>query len=174
MLERALRFVFVVVLFVGISICYAQNSQIAYTATDLGGGSWEYNYSVTNLGLSQPIRSFTVWFDYGICSNLMITTTDPPGADWDEMIFPEDDVLHDGPGYDALALSGGIPLGQTVSGFSVTFDWLGLDEPGSQFYQIFDPDNNFALIAEGTTVPEPATSLLALIGASFVFGRNKR
>ena len=57
----------------------------------------------------------------------------------------------------------GIGIGQNVSGFTVSFDWLGTGDPGSQFYEIIDPDT-FDTIDSGFTVPEPAILPLLALG----------
>jgi hypothetical protein len=75
-------------------------------------------------------------------------------------------VLLDDGGYDVKALSVGIGVGQSVGGFAVRFDWLGdALVPGSQFYEIIDPDT-FQPIDSGMTklIPEPATLLLLGLG----------
>jgi MYXO-CTERM domain-containing protein len=56
-------------------------------------------------------------------------------------------------------------MGGGVSGFAVTFDWLGTGEPGAQPFDIVDPDT-FEPIYSGTTVPEPAAGLMAMLAAA--------
>lgn len=55
-------------------------SQVRYEAADLGAGQWQYTYEVKNLGLSDGIGEFTIWFDYGKYSSLQIKTPNPPSA----------------------------------------------------------------------------------------------
>ena len=157
-----------------VSAGYAGKTQISYSLTELGGGSWQYSYEVSNISLGVPIKEFTIRFDYGLYENLAITTPNPPARDWDELVFQSDPVIGDDGFYDALHLTLGIGEGQSVSDFSVSFDWLSTDTPGSQFYEIVDPDNNYITIDSGFTVPEPATSLLMLVGYAGLINRGRR
>ena len=147
-------------------------SQVRYEAADLGAGQWQYTYEVKNLGIADGIGEFTIWFDYGKYSNLQIKTPNPPSANWNQVVWQPDPVLHDAGGYDAIANSLRITLGQSVSGFAVSFDWLGTSTPGSQYYEIINP-SNFQTIESNWTIPEPGTLLLLGFGGLILF-RKKR
>ena len=138
------------------------NTQIIYETTDLGSGRWEYTYDVMNISLTEGIEEFTVWFDYGLYDNLTVSTPETP-SDWDQIVWQVEPALGDPGGYDALATNLSIGIGESLSGFSVSFDWLDIGEPGSQYYEIIDPVT-FGTIESGYTVPEPATCLLLLSG----------
>ncbi len=148
-------------------------TEIHYETADLGSGRWQYTYEVTNISLTPAIKEFTIWFDYGLYDNLAIETLDPPASDWDELIIQPEPVLGDDGYYDALALGVGIGIGETVSGFAISFDWLGAGQPGPQFYEIVDPVT-FVTIDSGYTVliPEPATLLFLALGGLIL--RRKR
>ena len=146
-------------------------TQISYVTTDLGAGRWEYTYDVMNISLTEGIEEFTIWFDFGLYDNLVVSTPETP-PEWDQIVWQVEPVLEDPGGYDALATNLNIAEGTNLSGFSVTFDWLGIGEPGSQYYEIIDPVT-FGTIESGYTVPEPTTCLLLLSGA-FLLRRNKR
>ncbi len=150
---------------------------ICYNVTDLGGGRWQYDWTVTNsadLGVD-PLEGFTIYFDYDNYNNLVV---EGDLADWDELVFQRDsffdtnNILNKLDGiYDAMALGSGLNVGQSQSGFSCSFDWLGTGTPGSQYYEIYDPDD-FSVLADGYTqpcttnvIPAPAALILALIGA---------
>lgn len=154
-----------------VSDVLAGDTQVDYTLTDLGGGSWQYEYQVGNISLSVPIEEFTIYFDYGSYDNLSVSTPATP-ADWDQIVWQVEPVLGDPGGYDALSTNLSIDIGESLSGFSVTFDWLGIGEPGSQYYEIIDPVT-FGTIDSGYTVPEPATCLLLLSGG-VLLRRRKR
>jgi len=146
-------------------------TKICYETADLGSGRWQYTYEVTNISLTPAVEEFTIWFDYGSFDNLSVETPDPPAGNWDEIVIQPDSVLSDDGYYDALVLGVGIGIGESVSGFSVSFDWLGAGEPGSQFYEIIDPDT-FETIDSGYTIPEPGTLLLLVLGG-IVLRRKK-
>lgn len=148
------------------------STQICYEATDLGSGRWQYSYDVTNISLTPAIQEFTIWFEYGLYDNLSIETPDPPAGDWDELVIQPEPVLEDDGYYDALALTSGIGISETVSGFVVSFDWLGAGQPGSQFYEIIDP-MTFETIDSGWTVPEPATLFFLGLGGA-ILQRKRR
>jgi hypothetical protein len=139
-------------------------TEIRYQTSDLGSGRWQYSYDVTNISLTAPIEEFTLWFDFGLYKNLAIQTLDPPASNWSEIVIQPEPVLQDDGAYDAKTLNLGIGIGQTVSGFAVSFDWLGdAVMPGPQFYEIIDPVT-YQTIDSGYTVPEPATVLLLALG----------
>jgi hypothetical protein len=148
-------------------------TEIRYQTSDLGSGRWQYSYDVTNISLTVPIEEFTIWFDFGLYNNLAIQTPDPPASDWSEIVLQPEPVLQDDGAYDARALGLGIGIGQTVSGFAVSFDWLGdATMPGSQFYEIIDPVT-FETIDSGFTIPEPATIIVLGLGTVALWGKRK-
>ncbi len=139
-------------------------TEIVYSTNDLGGGRWEYTYDVTNISLIPPIEELTIYFDYGQYDNLVVTTPETP-PEWDQIVWQVEPILNDPGGYDALANAENIAIdiGETLSGFSVSFDWLGTGDPGSQFYEIVNP-TTFETIDFGYTVPVPEPATLFLIG----------
>ena len=156
----------------------AANTEIWYETTDLGSGRWEYSYTVVNLpeSLIPEIREFTIWFDYGVYDNLLVTTPDPPASDWSEVVWDPEPVLEDDGAYDAVTLTVGIGQGENVSGFSVSFDWLpGTGQPGSQFYEIVVPNTSpVEVIDSGWTIPEPASAVMLGLGGILLVLRRGR
>jgi hypothetical protein len=143
---------------------FGASTQIIYKTNELGTGRWQYTYDVKNISLTETIEEFTIWFEFGLYENLAIETPDPPAGNWSEIVLQPEPVLQDDGAYDAKALNLGIGIGQVVTGFSVSFDWLGdAVMPGSQFYEIIDPVT-FETIDSGWTIPEPATLLLLGLG----------
>jgi hypothetical protein len=148
-------------------------SQISYISEELGANRFQYTYTVTNINLPEPIEEFTIYFDYGLYDNLAIETQQPLSTDWDEIVIQPEPVLSDDGFYDALVLNTGISQGQGISGFSVSFDWLGQDVPGTQFYEIINPVS-FETIDSGFTVPEPSTLVFLGTGLAGLLSGNRK
>ncbi len=147
---------------------------IEFTLDDLGSGAYQYNYTVTNDELTAGVGLFDVFFEFGLYENLLVTSSPP---DWDTIIFLPDSILGDG-AFDSLALGSVLALGETLSGFSVSFDWLGAGTPGSQFFEVVDPFT-FDFLADGSTtlaeaVPAPVGPGLLLIGLVGCWVSKKR
>jgi hypothetical protein len=138
-------------------------TEVHYQVNDLGSGQWQYTYDVTNINLTEGVKEFTIWFDYGLYSNLAIKTLDPPAGNWNQIVWQPELGLGNG-GYDAATTGLGIGIGESVSGFSVRFDWLGVGNPGAQNYEIVNP-TDFTTIETGFTVPEPSIFVLMGLGA---------
>ena len=95
----------------------------------------------------------------------------PPSSDWDVLVWNSAFAGSPG-GYDALSTGGGIAAGQEVSGFRVTFDWLGTGMPGSQYYEVVNPLDYSRILESGwttsTVIPAPGALVLALTGLAFL------
>jgi len=147
-------------------------TEIQYVTNDLGSDQWEYIYTVENISLAAGIEEFTVWFDFGLYDNLVVSTPETP-PEWDQIVWQVEPVLEDPGGYDAVATNLSINIGESLSGFSVSFDWLGVGDPGSQYYEIIDPIT-FNTIEDGYTVPEPASAVMLGLGGVLVVLRRVR
>lgn len=148
---------------------------IDYGVTDLGGNEYQYTYSVFNdgsLGPDVPIQLFDIFFNPALyeAGSLDIVTPDPLSSEWSQEILASVGTVSGA--YDVLALDGGIPVGDTVSGFAVQFEWIGLGLPGAQPFEISDP-NTFDILQSGETTlaPEPSTFwMLAMLIPIFWVG----
>ncbi len=148
---------------VGIGLCamapeIAQATTVTYTAVNLSGTTWQYDYTVTNNTLGSALREFTVFFDRTQYTNLAVQGSP---VDWDSLVAQPDNNLPDDGYFDSLNTSTGLAIGANRSGFSVQFDFLGTGTPGAQPFSVVDP-GTFAALENGTTttVPLPATAWL--------------
>jgi hypothetical protein len=151
--------------------------QVSYTLEDLGLGRWKAAYEVQNISLIEPIREFTIWFDYGLYSNLNIETPSPLNTAWNECIYQSYQLPPLTPVngyYDALSIDSGIAAGQFASGFTITFDWTGDGLPAVQRFEVINPQT-FQTVAEGQTthVPEPACWLLLITGSMYLTKKHR-
>lgn len=161
--------------------CFAgSKTWISFESEEISPGRWQNTYEVKNTDLTindQPaaIKEFTIWFDFGLYANLVVTTTAPLSNAWDEIVWQSELVLGDDGGYDALAelTNQGIAAGQKVKGFSIAFDWLGAGTPGPQRYEIINPVT-FETIDTGMTIPEPACAAIMLLGAIGMIAKRRR
>lgn len=157
----------------------ADSLPVVYSLVNLGGGQYQYDYSIYNngtLGAGVAVQLFDVAFDPALYGGLSIVTPNPLASQWTEQIFPA--VGASPADFDVSSpTNGGIPVSGTVTGFAVDFTWLGAGQPGSQAFQVFDP-NSFAQLQSGNTVTTislpnfqqggTAASPLALPGGSLV------
>ena len=155
------------------SVQDARATTITYNATNIGGNTWEYDYTVFNDSLGFDIEQFTIYFSPDLYESLIVG--DAP-AGWDPLeVQPQNDPFDDG-FYDALALSLDVAIapGESLGGFFVSFIYLGLGAPGSQFFEIIGIDfDTFDLIAldSGETIPAsvvPVPASVWLFGAALV------
>ncbi len=166
---------------------YASPVTVIETITDIGGGSYEYEYSFTNVDTS-PIWDFVVYTTFTPTDSSVSSFAEYP--DWLSDIKAITDIL---PEYDARNLDpdishlvgtfpqswenfdSGIQPGQTVSGFSFTSNHYDLS-PKYYGYETFASgwahENGGMVAAAGQTVPEPST--LLLIGMGGLMLRKRR
>jgi hypothetical protein len=144
-----------------ILISTAYSGYIFVEPTDLGGGSWQFDYTIT--ALEEPIAGVTIWFDYLNYSDFTITTANAGG--WSESLIVPEDWLQQGAGYNIYNWSSPLPAGNTLpQKYSITFTYSGEEAP--TLYQDFDIINsNWQPVRTGTTVPEPATIAIFAFGA---------
>lgn len=140
----------------------AKADSIIYSLNNLGGGEYQYTYSVSNNGSPNvSIQLFDIFFDPAFyeAGSFGIVTPDPPRSQWSELILAS---VGTAPAeFDVLAVGGGIPVGDVVSGFAVRFQWIGPGLPGAQPFEISDPNSLNVLQSGQTATPEPSTFWIA-------------
>lgn len=145
----------------------AQATVITYETTNVAGNTWQYNYAVSNEASSgYDIEEFALYFDYDLYANL---TNPLVATGWDHFVAdPAPSFSIDGL-YDVYTLDTGISPSTSLDGFSVQFDYLGGETPGSQFFEIIDPfdfsilETGFSELAQNTPIAEPASLLLLFV-----------
>ena len=150
---------------------------ITYTLDNLGGNRWQYNYTVDNSG-TNALDAFAIFFDLDVYENLVVENT---AADWFSEVFQPDPGLPDD-GFLESFLDGFFPIlpGETLSTWSVSFDYLLAGTPGEQAFEFFD-GFTFDFISDGFTeradvaaVPEPATLGLLAMGLILLVTMRRR
>lgn len=147
---------------------------IEYDVSDLGGGTWEYTYTLTDFTFTATPNydtGFTIFFDYTTYDALVDTS--PTNLDWDPILNPVDKGLS-GDGYlDELASTSTLTLPDV---FSVQFTWSGTGTPGPQSFEVYEFFDDGSLdgilntietgftsrTAQMNPIPEPGT--LTLLG----------
>jgi hypothetical protein len=139
----------------------AQAAMITFQATDLedvnvGEDLWQYSYTVSAHDFLQDY-GFSIYFDPETYANLQ----DPVpavNADWDVISYQPDPNVPFAGWYDALAL---VDHASLEDPFTINFVWLGDGGPGTQAFDIYDP--NWEVSETGTTSPVPLPSSVVLL-----------
>ncbi len=146
---------------------------IFYNVSNTGGNSWTFSYTVENDDIDEGIEDFSIFFDYGLYENISVTGI---AVDWDAFEVQPEIILDpkEKGSYNAYTLNSPIAMNESLSGFSVSFDWLGNGTPGTQYYEIYADGNYEDEIDHGDTqladqggsdpVPEPSTLILFATG----------
>ena len=175
MMFNSIKNRFLGITFLGITVLFicsiqsARGSTITYGVTNLADNTWEYNYTIFNVTLGVDIEEFTVYFDADDFESLIVGTA-PAG--WNPVaVEPLNDPFDPDGYYDAFAeLAAPIAPGDSLGGFTVTFDYLLSGTPGSQFFEIVMFNNStfdFDVIDSGQTI---AASVVPIPAAIWLFG----
>ena len=150
---------------------------IKYDVGPLGGGTWIYEYTVSNFAPGTSFDEFRIYFEPSFFS---ITPLGPPPPDgWDlRAIQPDPKIPADG-FLDAIRRGGLLPQGATATGFKVGVVFSGTGAPAEQRFDLYTSGDS-ALRFSGTTVPlvvvsvpEPSAYLM-MLGGLVVLARRSQ
>jgi len=134
------------------AIASSANAQVSYTATDISGSTWEYNYTITN-DLTVNLTEFTTFFNVGQYNNLEVVSAP---SNWEGgggvLAINPDPSLPAAGFFDAEAADAGLAPGASQGGFSVEFTYLGGGTPGPQLFNFVDSSTYATLEAGNTTL----------------------
>ena len=160
---------------------HARATIITYDLTNVSGSTWTYTYTITNNNSGgAPVSAFDVVFASNLFANLELVALplgwiggtanpEPPPIDDEGFLI----------GWTLPFLGFGVDLGETLSGFSVRFDFLGAGLPGAQLFEILNPFSlrviEIGQTARRTAVSEPGVLalLLAALAAYAVFATRR-
>ena len=169
-------------------VCLVQAAGAAaidYTAEHLSDNRWQYNYSITNGLETTNIGGFIVYFEYDLYMDLELKFSgdtvqgnrlDGWQGDGEIYVYMPQSFMginENGELVVTMGTDAWLMPGDTLGGFSVSFEWLGSGDPGSQLFKIFDdsfmclPDDlhtqeyvSSQTRGDLTDAPEPQTFVL--------------
>jgi hypothetical protein len=167
-----------------IIMCWSLSSHAVLITSDvssLGGSSYQYDFSIENDDLAAGVEAFAIYFDYTLFESLTFLSSP---SDWDTLIFDVDASLPDDGILDSLFLNAPLALGQTLSGFSVTVDWLGQGEATNalafdvydafSFNTLFSSTTRAAPSGPITEASAPGAFVLLFLGLAVLVLRKRR
>ncbi len=142
------------------------SASILYNETALGGGWWQYDYTVNNTSDAGEYF-YSMFLDFSSTSNEEGLAL-PSG--WDGTVWMGTnttayvDTYSTAPGNDLAA-------GSSLSGFSFKVDYQAGSLPYTAYFSDHaDPENTYT--TTGVTAPEPISSILFLAGGAVLAGRR--
>jgi hypothetical protein len=148
-----------------------------YLETALGGGSWRYDYTLTNLGTPGPDSGYSIYDIILFLDPVATASVLTVPAGWDYFVgagFVQSFSLN--PGEPPLGTD--VPPGAALPGYSFVFDYrAGNVAFDATFSNPLDPQNPVVIsgvTAPSTAVPEPSTYILLGIALGAVGYARRR
>ena len=151
-------------------LAHAAAVNIEYALSSLGGNSYRYTYTITNVSLSGPVQDILLDFDAALFDELSLVFSNNGRTEWSGAVFGS--VFGTPAQLDIYTSGAGLGIGEQIEGLSIDFTWNGVGLPGAQAFTVYDPATFTALDAGVTVpadvtppggVPEPATASLVLL-----------
>lgn len=133
----------------------------------ISGTTWSLSLTVINNGTPAAIPGFSVFFDETLFSNLALPVA-PLG--WDPLVLQPNLGLSAEGLFDVYVNDplNALTPGQSLAGFSVRFDYLGVGAPGALRFEtyVLDASGLPTVLESGTvrSVPVPGSLWLAALG----------
>jgi hypothetical protein len=140
-------------------------------------GMWQYDYTIANpyTGTTEDstVYDITIWFDYTKYSALKDVSTAAVHDEWDPWLFLPDKDNLSMDGMLDLANPLGLAPGESLTGISIQFDWIGGGGYlGSQLFEVVHPVT-YATLESGYTIhsgPEIPGAIVPVPGALLLGG----
>lgn len=144
----------------------ADSVAVSYTVSDLGGGTWEYEYSLS--GSLSSSDDLAIFFPLATSADLNDMLTG--GGDFTTFVLQPDPGLPADGEYDVIANLDNPSLAPL---FDASFTFTGSGSPESQSFTLYDSSYNILETGEttptgttGSVTPEPAS--LVLLGSALL------
>ena len=141
----------------------ADAAMLTYSLNNIGGNTWQYDYSFSTAQALPAYTGFSVFFAPDMADNL---TEIAAPAGWNTQIVAPGSFVGISDGfYDALSING-LGAGETAGLFSLQINWLNDNtEPGSPKFEVYQDDpaaGPIKVVESGfaSVVPVPAAGLL--------------
>jgi hypothetical protein len=146
---------------------------IEFQVSSLGGGTFRYNYTISNLAPCPPMCAGTtidLSFD-GAVYNMLSNPVAQPASDWSTEVFQPNTL----PGLAGdYLLTSKVNSPSLAGPFSIDFTLQPGAAPGPQPFTLFDTNFNVETTSETTPlitgVPEPASFSLVAAASLLLFG----